>query len=169
MPFPPLQAIPDGSVLSRSGSSGGDDEQEVRTAQAVQSELVNLIERGRVLEIVLNDVDVVGGGQKTGELGCFGVPQRGRNDACTSRSVSSRSAGVLLYLECPFPEDDSPAERFGGGHAILNENVQALLHGKSRIEDNQAKTEGKNVVASAYFEEVANGTLFDAALVKIWI
>lgn len=76
MPFPPLQGFTTGSVLSRIGT-GGDGGREVRTTQAVQSELVNLVERGRVLEIVLNDVDIVGGGQKAGELGCFGVPQRG--------------------------------------------------------------------------------------------
>lgn len=54
-------------------------------------------------------------------------------------------------------------------HAILNENVQAFFHGKPGVEDDQAKTEGENVITSADLEEVANGTLFDAALVKIWI
>lgn len=54
-------------------------------------------------------------------------------------------------------------------HAILDENVQALLDGKPGVEDNEAKTQGENVVTSADLEEVANGTLFDAALVKIWI
>lgn len=54
-------------------------------------------------------------------------------------------------------------------HAILNENVQAFLDGQPGIEDDQAKTQGENVVTSADLEEVANGTLFDAALVKIWI
>lgn len=54
-------------------------------------------------------------------------------------------------------------------HAILNENVQAFFHGKPGVEDDQAKTEWENVITSADLEEVANGTLFDAALVKIWI
>jgi hypothetical protein len=54
-------------------------------------------------------------------------------------------------------------------HAILDENVQALLDGKPGVEDDEAKTQGENVVTSADLEEVANGTLFDAALVKIWI
>lgn len=54
-------------------------------------------------------------------------------------------------------------------HAILDENVQALLDGQPSIEDDQAKTQREHVVTSADLEEVANGTLFDAALVKIWI
>jgi hypothetical protein len=44
-------------------------------------------------------------------------------------------------------------------HAILNENVQALLDGQPGIEDDQAKTQGEDVVTSADLEEVANGTL----------
>lgn len=40
-----------------------------RTAQAIEPELVDLIQGGRVLEIVLDDIDVVGGGQQTRELG----------------------------------------------------------------------------------------------------
>lgn len=40
-----------------------------RTAQAIKSELVNLIQGSRVLEIILDNIDVVGGGQQTRELG----------------------------------------------------------------------------------------------------
>lgn len=47
-----------------------------RTSQTVQTELIDLVQRGGVLEIVLDDIDVVGGGQKTCEFGRFGVPQR---------------------------------------------------------------------------------------------
>jgi hypothetical protein len=54
----------------------------------------------------LNDVDVVGSGQKTGKLGCFGVPQRGRNDACTSRSLPLRSVGVSLISHIRSPGDN---------------------------------------------------------------
>lgn len=44
-------------------------EEHQRTAQAVEPELVDLIQGGWVLEIVLDDIDVVGGGQQTRELG----------------------------------------------------------------------------------------------------
>jgi hypothetical protein len=47
-----------------------------RTSQTVQAELIDLVQRRGVLEIVLDDIDVVGGGQKTCEFGRFGVPQR---------------------------------------------------------------------------------------------
>lgn len=45
-----------------------------RTSETIQSELIDLIQRGRVLEVVLNDIDVIGGGQQTGEGGGLGVP-----------------------------------------------------------------------------------------------
>lgn len=62
-----------------------------------------------------------------------------------------------------------PLEGRGALHAILNEDIQALLDGERGIKDNEAKTEGEDVVTVADFQEVANGTLFDAALVKIWM
>lgn len=46
-----------------------------RTSQTVQAELIDLVQCSGVLEIVLDDIDVVGGGQKTCEFGSFGVPQ----------------------------------------------------------------------------------------------
>lgn len=49
----------------------------LRTSQAIKSELIDLVQRGGVLEVILNNVDVVGSGQKTSKLGSLGVPQRG--------------------------------------------------------------------------------------------
>jgi hypothetical protein len=43
--------------------------------------------------------------------------------------------------------------------AILNENVQTLLDGKRRIEDNQPETEWKNIVTRSDLEEIANCAL----------
>ena len=54
-------------------------------------------------------------------------------------------------------------------HAILNEDIQALFDGERGIEDDEAKAQGKHVIAVADLEEVAYGTLFNAALVKIWM
>lgn len=51
-------------------------------AQTVEPELIDCIEGIGVLPVVLDDVNVVGGGQKTGEGGCFRVPQWRRYDAC---------------------------------------------------------------------------------------
>jgi hypothetical protein len=44
------------------------------TSQAAQAKLIDLLQGIRVLPIVLDHVDVVGGGQKTGEGGRLGVP-----------------------------------------------------------------------------------------------
>lgn len=60
-------------------------------------------------------------------------------------------------------------EKEGLPRAILDEDVQALFHGERGIEDDESETEGEDVVAIADLQEVANGTLFDAALVKIWM
>jgi hypothetical protein len=49
----------------------------------------------------------------------------------------------------------------------LDENIQALFDREGGIEDNEAETQREDVVAVADFQEIANGTLFDAALVKI--
>lgn len=44
------------------------------TSQAAQAKLINLLQGIRVLPVVLDHVDVVGGGQETGEGGRLGVP-----------------------------------------------------------------------------------------------
>jgi len=44
------------------------------TSQAAQAKLIDLLQGIRVLPIVLDHVDVVGGGQETGEGGRPGVP-----------------------------------------------------------------------------------------------
>lgn len=44
------------------------------TSQTAQSKLVNFLQGIRILPIVLDHVDVVGGGQETGEGGRLGVP-----------------------------------------------------------------------------------------------
>ena len=41
------------------------------TTKTIKSELIDLIQRGGVLEIVLDYIDVVGGSQKTCEFGCL--------------------------------------------------------------------------------------------------
>lgn len=53
--------------------------------------------------------------------------------------------------------------------AILDENIQALLDGQGSIEDDESEAKREDVVAITDLQEVANGTLFDAALVKIWM
>jgi hypothetical protein len=45
-------------------------------------------------------------------------------------------------------------------HAILDEDVQALLDGKGGVEDDQSEAEGEDVVGVSRLKEVANGTLF---------
>lgn len=65
-----------------------------RTSQTVQAELIDLVQSGGVLEIVLDDIDIIGGGQQTGELGSFRVPQRSGNNACTSRFQGRGQLGV---------------------------------------------------------------------------
>jgi hypothetical protein len=49
----------------------------------------------------------------------------------------------------------------------LNQNVQTLLDGKGRIEDDESEAEREDIVGVSGLEEITNGTLF--ALVKIWI
>lgn len=44
------------------------------TSQTAQTELVDLLQGIGVLPVVLDHVDVVGGGQETGEGGRLGVP-----------------------------------------------------------------------------------------------
>jgi hypothetical protein len=46
-----------------------------------------------------------------------------------------------------------------GKLAILNEDVQTLLDGQRRIEDNQTETERKDIITRADFEEIANCAL----------
>ena len=53
--------------------------------------------------------------------------------------------------------------------AILNENIQAFFHRERGVEDDEAETQREDIVAGADLQEIANGTLFDAALVKIWM
>lgn len=50
------------------------------TSETIQSELVDLVQSCRVLEVVLDDIDVVGGGQEAGICRGFGIPQRCRNN-----------------------------------------------------------------------------------------
>lgn len=52
--------------------------------------------------------------------------------------------------------------------AILDEDVQTLLDGKRRIEDDEPKAKREDVVRVPGLEKVANGTLI-AGLVKIWM
>lgn len=49
----------------------------------------------------------------------------------------------------------------GGRHAVLYEDVQALLDGQRCIEHDKSETERKDIIAGTDFEEVANGTLQD--------
>ena len=49
-------------------------EDEWRTSEAVQTELIYFTQSCGVLKIVLNDIDVIGGGEKTRESRGFRVP-----------------------------------------------------------------------------------------------
>ena len=61
-----------------------------RTAQAVQAELVDSSEGVGVLPVVLDDIDVVGGGEQASKGGCFGIPERGGHDAYGRRQQLGR-------------------------------------------------------------------------------
>lgn len=50
------------------------------TSETIQSELVDLVQSCGVLEVVLDDIDVVGGGQEAREGRSLGIPQRSRNN-----------------------------------------------------------------------------------------
>lgn len=76
------------------------------------------------MPVVLNHIDVVGGGQEAGEGGRLGVPQRRRNDAW----VRLVPHVVDMHI--------------AGRRTILGEDVQALLHAQGRVEDDQAVADG---------------------------
>ena len=44
---------------------------------------------------------------------------------------------------------------------VLNQNVQTLLDGKRRIEDDESEAERQDIVGVSGLEEIANGTLFE--------
>lgn len=44
-------------------------------------------------------------------------------------------------------------------HTILNEDVETLLDQQGRVKDNEAVTEGQDIVAGASFEKFADGSL----------
>lgn len=44
-------------------------------------------------------------------------------------------------------------------HTILNEDVETLLDQQGRVKDNEAVTEGQDIVAGASFEEFTDGSL----------
>lgn len=46
----------------------------VHTSKAIQSKLIDLVQSRGVLEIILNNVDVVGRSQQTCERRAFGIP-----------------------------------------------------------------------------------------------
>lgn len=50
----------------------------------------------------------------------------------------------------------------------MDQNVETLLDGKRRIEDDESEAERQHIIGVPGLEEIANGTLF-AALVKIQI
>lgn len=52
-----------------------------RTSETAQTELVYLIKGIWILPIILDDVDVVRGGQEAGKCGGTGIPERGRYNA----------------------------------------------------------------------------------------
>lgn len=62
------------SRVSISLSSACAEGKSERTSKTVEPKLVDLIQGSGILEIVLDDVNVIGGGQKTREFGRFGVP-----------------------------------------------------------------------------------------------
>lgn len=43
-------------------------------AETVETELIDCMQSIWVLPVILNDVNVIGGSQETGEGGCFRVP-----------------------------------------------------------------------------------------------
>lgn len=75
-----------------------------RTSQAAQPELVDLLEGIWILPVVLDHVDVVGGGQEARKGRRLGVPQRGGDDAWTLSVAGLFSSRLGLYarLDGPF-------------------------------------------------------------------
>jgi hypothetical protein len=53
-----------------------------RTSKTIQTELVYPSQSVWVLPIVLDDVDIVRGGEQTGKRRRFGIPERRRDNAC---------------------------------------------------------------------------------------
>lgn len=73
------------------------------TSQAAQPELIDLAEGIWILPVVLYDVDVIGGREKTSKSRGLRVPQGRRDDACRIYiSKAGRSIG-------------SQTDHFGGG------------------------------------------------------
>lgn len=52
------------------------------------------------------------------------------------------------------------SRKFRKSHTILNQNVQTLLDGKRRIEDDESEAERQDIVGVSGLEKIANGTLF---------
>lgn len=73
----------------------------VTTSQAIQPELVNLLQLRRVLPVILYDIDVIGGCEEAGEGGGTGVPQWRGHDAL-STSVSLGGCKQIPRLHSPF-------------------------------------------------------------------
>lgn len=80
---------------------GGRGEGRRGTSQAAQAELVDPLEGIRVLPVVLDDVDVVGGGQQAGKGGRLGVPQR-RGDDAWRLSVAVGRRRLVVQRNGPF-------------------------------------------------------------------
>ena len=68
------------------------------TSQATQTKLVDLLEGIWILPVVLDDVDVVGGGQEARKGRRLGVPQRSGDDAWTLSVAGLFSCLVLSSL-----------------------------------------------------------------------
>ena len=91
-----------------------------------------------MLPVVLNQVDVIGGGEETRKGRGGGVPQRRRDNTCwhTGSAASSK------------PE---PSER-----TILDQDGEALLDQQAGVEDDQTKAQRQDIVARAELEEIAD-------------
>lgn len=90
-------------------SSRGLEQGPRRTSQAAQPELVDLLEGIWILPVVLDHVDVVGGGQEARKGRRLGVPQRGGDDAWTlsvaglfSSPLFSPRLGLYARVNGPF-------------------------------------------------------------------
>ena len=109
-----------------------DAEMPLDFAKAVKLELFDLIQGVWILPVVLDDVDVIGDSQETGEGGGFGVPQWRRYDTWRSLNMDSE----MLRLEktyrievgySSFASQEAPYRRQSSGSSVGAHRSKFLL------------------------------------------
>lgn len=112
------------------------------TTQATEAEVVYLAQLIGELAVVLDDIDVVGAGQKTGELVESRVPEGGRDNVCTNSQRMLDSSAMM--------------DRF----TVLYQDIQTAANEHVIVDSDEAERKGENVVTCSHFEELADAGLF---------